>query len=1034
MNLRMALRGAARENERTGFGLLTLDVFDTCLIRDFISQESLWYLLGQEIANQLPRVPCAAEFVRLRGRAEDEARAREAGEDIALIDVYARIGANLGWTQEQQRRAVALEEDLEMRSLRPNPRADALLAKAAGVPVAYLTDTPHRGTFIRDCLDKCSLPAGDVLSSGDTGLRKGTGSLFREAGQRFNVGRDRMLHIGNDLRSDAAGSARAGVPFAWFAEANPTRYELALDSATTQSMSLLGAVLAGRGREFRLTKAGKHQPALVSIASGVAGPAVFCAVAWTLLSAQRDRIGTLYFVARDGELLLAVAKLLQDELGLAAGIDCRYLYGSRRSWHLPALSLASGSDVAAALRRLLVQSAKVTLRDLLSHLDLSVDESAAVMGPELASLPADAPLRDRLTEVIDLLAGSPAFRSLALSRAETAYDATVAYLRQEGMFGGGRRAGLVDIGWHGAASASLVAIAAAQGAEVLCYFAGGLCGQGSAVAPRDSRAFLIDARGEEPELRKALVHLMESFCAGSGGSTLGYTETGGRWHPRLAPDGTNRAVSWGLRDFQGLVCEYAAEACRGLVKLGSAVTLEELAAIRPALIGNLSMLWYSPTYREAESWGSFPFEDDQGSPMLGRAVALADVARYLRFLRHADKRPRFGPWGQAVIARTVGGRHFPDPFGSLRIVYSPRQRLMVRAAVRSRLSFRPVTRIGLGNVDHHGLGVRAGGYIFGGGRDDAVDHGAVIADDAVPVGRLPQCGDQVGDVLGEGHGVGLVVRDHARRHHDVGGRVTEVHDHRPCQVSGYVAGYRTLYYAIAAVDRAERPLVVLCGVREGEVLERHENDSWLRRLLELDEVVDLCGRHHVFCVVTVEGGEEQRDGESEGYHDAEQRRAGRIALGAHRSQGAGGESRGPRQGEEVYPQDSLVTVSAAKEDEGRTEGQQEQGNHDTSCLAAQPCPDHGQQPDARGERVSAVIKYSRALRQWQVRVAGVSARRVDVAEETAYRRDDAETAVHVREVGHEVGDGDDSDGNGDPAGAGNTAGGQDHDLAGDNVG
>ena len=693
MNLRTALRGAAREHYPTRFGLLTLDVFDTCLIRDFVSQESLWYLLGQEIANQFSRAPSAAEFVRLRGDAEGEARARGTGEDITLTDVYARIGANLGWTPEQQRRAVALEEDLEMRNLRPNPRADALLAKASGVPVAYLTDTPHRGTFIRDCLDKYSLPAGDVLSSGDTGLRKGTGSLFREASKRFNVDRNQMLHIGNDIRSDAAGSARAGVPFAWFGEANPTRYEMALDSATPDPMSLLGAMLAGRGREFRLTKAGQHPPALVSIVSGVAGPTIFSAVAWTLLSAQRDRIDTLYFVARDGELLLAVAKLLQEELGLATEIECRYLYGSRRSWHLPALSLASGSDVAAALRRLLVQSAKVTLRDLLSHLDLSVDETAAVMPRELANLPVDAPLGDRLTETIDVLASSSALQSLALSRAELAHDATVGYLRQEGMFSGGR-AGLVDIGWHGAASASLVAIAAAQGAKVLCYFAGGLCGQESAVAPEDSRAFLVNARGEEPALRKALVHLMESFCAGSGGSTLGYTETDGRWHPRLAPAETNRAVSWGLHVFQGLVSDYVREACRGLGKLGSAVTLGELEAIRPALIGNLSVLWYSPTYPEAELWGSFPFEDDQGSPMLGRAVTLADVARYIRFLRHAEKRPRFGPWGQAVIARTIGSRHFTDPFGSLHIVSSPRQRLLVRAAVRSKLAFRPVIRLG----------------------------------------------------------------------------------------------------------------------------------------------------------------------------------------------------------------------------------------------------------------------------------------------------------------------------------------------------
>lgn len=676
----------------TGFGLLTLDIFDTCLVRDFVSQESLWYLLGRQVAEKFPGIADAAEFVRLRGSAEAEARVLGAAEDITLTDVYARIAAVHGWTAEQQRQAVALEEDLESRGLRLNPLAKSLLAKADGARVAYLTDTPHRGTFIRRCLDEHSLPAGTVLSSGDLGCRKGTGALFREASKRFNVRHRQMLHIGNDLRSDAAGSARAGVPFAMFAEANPTRYEAALDGATGEGAGLMGAVLGGRGRDFRLARAREFPPALLSVVSGVAGPAVFAAVAWTLLSAQRDRVDTLYFVARDGELLLAVATLLQRELGLATGTECRYLYGSRRAWHLPALSLVPGPEFADALSRLLAQSGKVTLRALLAQVDLTVEEAEPLRGRELAGVSVDAPLEGRLAEVVSALAASPVIQSLALSRAKAAHAKTVAYLRQEEMFSRGRP-GLVDIGWHGAASASLAAIAADQGVGILCYFAGGLCGQGSAAAPRDSRAYLIDARGEEPGLRKPLVHLMESFCAGSGGSTLGYAETGGRWHPRLAPDQTNRAVAWGLPEFQSLVREYAVEVCRGLVKFGWSGTLDELDAIRPYLVANLMTLWRSPTYQEAELWGSFPFEDDAGSPMLGRKVTLGELLRYLRHLRSADKRPRFGPWSQAVVARTIGGRRLGDPFALRQAASSPQRRLALRAAIRSTLTLRPTVRI-----------------------------------------------------------------------------------------------------------------------------------------------------------------------------------------------------------------------------------------------------------------------------------------------------------------------------------------------------
>jgi hypothetical protein len=297
-----------------------------------------------------------------------------------------------------------------------------------------------------------------------------------------------------------------------------------------------------------------------------------------------------------------------------------------------------------------------------------------------------------LTDVINTLADSLSFQALALARAKLEYEETVAYLRQEKIFSG-VRPGLVDIGWHGAASASLVTIAAAQGTNVVCYFAGGLCGQKSVSAPEESRAFLIDARGEEPDTRQALVHLMESFCAGSGGTTLGYAETDGLWGPRLAPDQTNRAIAWGLRDFQALVLEYAAEVCQGLAKWAWAITLGELDALRIRLVANLCTLWCSPTYAEAELWGTFPFEDDEGSPMLGRAVAPGDLLLYARHFMNAERRPRFGPWSQAVIARTIGNRRFDDPLGLPRIVASPQQRLAVRARVRSKLAFRPVFRI-----------------------------------------------------------------------------------------------------------------------------------------------------------------------------------------------------------------------------------------------------------------------------------------------------------------------------------------------------
>lgn len=685
------------------YNLVTLDVFDTCLIRDFISPESLWRLLGREVARRLPGVPDAAEFARMRAQAEDYARDACGGEDIALAEVYARLGSVCGWDVRQQEQAAALEEEFEARGLSVNPAARSLAAGLGHAVICYLTDTPHRGAFIEECLDRLGCPAGPVLSSGDLARRKGTGSLFREAMARFGVERGEMLHIGNDLRSDGAGSAVAGVAFGPLLAANPNRYERTLDAVTsggaggspgagpTGAGGLLGACLAGAGRALRLEESSRFPAALLSVVTGVAGPAIFAAASWALLSAQSDGIAALYFVSRDGEILLAAAELLQRELGLAPDIECRYLYGSRLAWHLPALSLSNGPGFAAALRALLAPHGPVTPRELLKRLDLSAEDMNAALADAGPWAALDAPLGDRQAELVDALAASALLQSMARSRAAAAYEATVGYLRQEKVLSG-RRVALVDIGWLGQASASLAAIAADQGTQVRCYFAGGLCGRGSQRAPRDSRAFLIDARGLEPKHRPALVHLMESFCAGSGASAIGYARAGDRWVPRFGADGGGVTARWGLADYQALVRSYVQAAGRAVAKAGCQMSLAELQALRPALIANLRALWRYPSYAEAELWGSFPFEADDGLAVLGRPVCRDDLLGYLRHFTGATGRPRLGPWEQAVLVRTIGGKRLSDPFGVLRVL-SAGQREVLRARVRARLARRAVVRI-----------------------------------------------------------------------------------------------------------------------------------------------------------------------------------------------------------------------------------------------------------------------------------------------------------------------------------------------------
>jgi len=665
---------------RAPYRLLSLDIFDTCLIRDFVCQESMWHAVGNRLVRALPAVENSAEFAYRRSKAEDSARASATAEDTSLAQVYEQLAADYGWSTRERNLALSVEEEVEMAMLQVNPALRGLAERTSGAAVCYLSDTPHRGDFLRRCLDAEGLPSGTVLTSADLGLRKVTGSLFREAAKRFDVKRTELIHIGNDYETDGVGSAIAGVAFGPLTVANPNRYERALDSATTRGAGLLGPCLAGAGRAHRLELPDQQPEGLLSVVTGVAGPFVVAAAAWALLTAEADQLPVLYFAARDGEILLAVARLLQDKLGVGAGVRCRYLHGSRRAWFLPALAVHSGNGFAPALREVLSRSNQATLRGLLSQLDLTGDEQLVKLSDIVSGWSLDAQLGEQRQEVIDLLVEAETFRSLAAERAQDAYKATVEYLRQEHLFEFGR-VGLVDIGWRGLAAGSLATVAAEQGTDVRCYFAGGLGGSGSEFAPEGSRAFLVDTRETRASVEPGVVHFLETFCAGTEPSTVGYEISGGRCGPRFDAGGNEPALSWGLAEYQKLIGDYANAVAGLAVKVGWQPDLGELSALRPALLENLLVLWRSPTFDEAERWGDFPY--DTGNSLepvrLGRALTRQEItARVL----HPKRRGVDLPWRRGALVRTLGRAGLGNPWELRERLSAPERRLAVLRARR----------------------------------------------------------------------------------------------------------------------------------------------------------------------------------------------------------------------------------------------------------------------------------------------------------------------------------------------------------------
>lgn len=202
--------------------LLSLDVFDTVVLRRLPRPADLFLLLGQRLADDGLLMPGhdAASFAAIRFQCEGIARAaaarRNGSREVTLDGIWAAFPDGIA---AADRKALAAREMALERSLCfPAPGAFGLLAATRhyGVPVAFVSDTYLPRSLIHGILEPLlaempPAPASWVMLSHEAGLSKAEGLLERLAAAG-GLPPERILHVGDDPDTDGAGAARAGVP------------------------------------------------------------------------------------------------------------------------------------------------------------------------------------------------------------------------------------------------------------------------------------------------------------------------------------------------------------------------------------------------------------------------------------------------------------------------------------------------------------------------------------------------------------------------------------------------------------------------------------------------------------------------------------------------------------------------------------------------------------------------------------------------------------------------------------------------------
>ena len=274
--------------------IVSFDVFDTLLLRPYTDPKHL-FVHVEEISN-------TPFFSRFRIDAEAKARRKNPDrQDITFDDIYNEMDD----VYKSMKRA---ESDMEMRVLTRNPEMKQVwdYAKSEGKKIIIASDMYLPTDFIARALAKNGFADYDrIYVSGDLGKTKRRGAMYRHILDDLGVNPAKILHVGDNPRSDYKPAKKFGIktaPYTRVVEqylaANRRAKAFHKKTAGNFGASVMTSMMAWRWQKKALGLIASDY--WTDLGYEYAGPAIYGYMRWVEKESKLRGIEQLLFVARDG--------------------------------------------------------------------------------------------------------------------------------------------------------------------------------------------------------------------------------------------------------------------------------------------------------------------------------------------------------------------------------------------------------------------------------------------------------------------------------------------------------------------------------------------------------------------------------------------------------------------------------------------------------------------------------------------------------------------------------------------------------------
>jgi len=671
-----------------GIKVVSFDLFDTVFLRSVSHPRDIFYFLGIETQHLHKLSPEKFQRIRVQceGLSKIYLRLFRAKEETNIYEIYNLIQKRINLSDETKFKLISMELRLEGESIFLNDDISDLLnrLKGIGFKIIFTSDMYLPNSFILGLLNKYGLTANSetlYLSSNLVKTKRRKGSLFDLVINKEGIDYHNLLHVGDDPVCDYAIPLLKGIKVIRYEKKSPQVinnskwHKLPQKALHSYCLSLSYKTYISNTHSYSDIN-------LNALSSYISGPVLFAYVYWLINKAINLKLKRLYFLSRDGEILLKIAQQIKTHYNL--DIELRYLYASRLSWILPSIIDFDNIEQESAFFNF---AKEFTVRSLLHRFKLDV--LCSDLDPILVryNLTIDERINVINLNNVKKFIKNKALLTLIKRKSEEEYNLLDNYFSHEGLYDSVDY-GLVDVGWRGTLSNSLRRFLIKKGIShdiniVTFYF--DILRQ-PLLKERDIfLSFLKDNNIEYSNpMRGELEVLMELFTYGTHQSVYGFTKSNNTIKPIFMEENLDEKIDWGILDQHNMILNYVAQ----VLKCQYFEDIDKNEYYRQ-IMAYLYYFLHEPEINMVIKLAQFPYNTemvrkaDEYNYSISSPFYLKDLVEMVRRVHIVRKNDSWIQGSLALTENLLTKRFFKTFYGIL----SSRPIRKIEARVRNRMRF-----------------------------------------------------------------------------------------------------------------------------------------------------------------------------------------------------------------------------------------------------------------------------------------------------------------------------------------------------------